>query len=89
MQLIWSIDHLWQNEGSVIFFCDTDFVTMATVVSSCNYVTCCSVKLKFNHLVSFTHFKSCSKNQDHMTSYGEVIYTSVVLPHKPRFQTEI
>ena len=39
-------------------------------------------------LVSFTNFKSYSKNQDHMTYDGKFICTFVVLPHKPRFQTK-
>ena len=54
---------------------------MATVINLCNY------ELKFYHLVSFTHFKPYSKNQDHMYN-GKLICTFVVLPHKPRFQAE-
>ena len=37
--------------------------------------------------LSFTG-KSYSKNQDHMTYNGKVTFTFVVLPHKPRFQTD-
>ena len=46
------------------------------------------MKLKFYHLVSFTHFKSHFKNQDHVTYNGKVICTFVILLHKPRLQTE-
>ena len=61
---------------------------MAIVVNSFNYVTWWSVKLRFYHLVSFTHFKFCPKNKDHMTYNGKVICAFFVFPHKPRFQTE-
>ena len=71
------------------FICrHADFVTMAAVVNSCNYVTWWSVKLKVYHLVSFNYLKLYSKNQNHITYNGKGICAFVVLPHKPCFQIE-
>ena len=37
---IWPVDHSWKMKSSLCNLCRcADFVTMATVVSSCNYIT--------------------------------------------------
>ena len=79
LRTIWSKCNLCRN---------AHFVTMATVVSLCNYVTRWSVTVKFYHSVSFIHLKSYSKNQDPMIYNDKVFCTFVVLPAKPRFQRE-
>ena len=59
---------------------------MATVINSC-VITSPDDQLSWNyiHLVSFAHLKPYPKTKIYN---DKVICTFVILPHKPRFQTE-